>query len=241
MRKLMVLCLTAFCMMAEAQTSLIPDMKFRRLDTPNGLSSSQINNVFKDSKGYVWIGTPYGLNRYDGYRVKTFYSNLRDTTTMRDNYTDRVFEAADGKLWMRQGMNYCVYDPVTESFERKASRELAKLGLKDCNVEWLHIDSKKNIWVKDFEKAMYIYHPNDKKITTIKLGYADKELDPRFGISTVAEDGDKLLMVTNNGELVCMDGNRGQVDWVVMRHIGYTNTRISAIWERLRKPVKNWG
>ena len=142
MRKLMVLCLTAFCMMAEAQTSLIPDMKFRRLDTPNGLSSSQINNVFKDSKGYVWIGTPYGLNRYDGYRVKTFYSNLRDTTTMRDNYTDRVFEAADGKLWMRQGMNYCVYDPVTESFERKASRELAKLGLKDCNVEWLHIDSK---------------------------------------------------------------------------------------------------
>ena len=53
----MVLCLTAFCMMAEAQTSLIPDMKFRRLDTPNGLSSSQVNNIFKDSKGYVWIGT----------------------------------------------------------------------------------------------------------------------------------------------------------------------------------------
>ena len=215
MRKLIVLCLTVLCLTAGAQTSLIPDMKFRRLDTPNGLSSSQINCIFKDSKGFVWIGTPYGLNRYDGYRVKTFYSNLRDTTTMRDNYVDRVFEAADGKLWMRQGMNYCVYDPVTETFERKASRELAKLGI-DCNVEWLHIDSKKNIWVKDFEKAMYIYHPDakDKKITTIKLGYGDKELNPSFGISTVAEDGDKLLMVTNNGELVCMDGNRGQVDWV---------------------------
>ena len=215
MRKVIVLCLTVLCLTAGAQTSLIPDMKFRRLDTPNGLSSSQINCIFKDSKGFVWIGTPYGLNRYDGYRVKTFYSNLRDTTTMRDNYVDRVFEAADGKLWMRQGMNYCVYDPVTETFERKASRELAKLGI-DCNVEWLHIDSKKNIWVKDFEKAMYIYHPDakDKKITTIKLGYGDKELNPSFGISTVAEDGDKLLMVTNNGELVCMDGNRGQVDWV---------------------------
>ena len=145
MKKLIVLCLSVLCLTAVAQTSLIPDMKFRRLDTPNGLSSSQVNNIFKDSKGYVWIGTPYGLNRYDGYRVKTYYSNLRDTTTMRDNYTDRVFEAADGKLWMRQGMNYCVYDPVTESFERKASRELAKLGIKDCNVEWLHIDSKRNI------------------------------------------------------------------------------------------------
>ena len=215
MRKLIVLSLAVLCLTAGAQTSLIPDMKFRRLDTPNGLSSSQINNIFKDSKGYVWIGTPYGLNRYDGYRVKTFYSNLRDTTTMRDNYTDRIFEAADGKLWMRQGMNYCVYDPVTETFERKASRELAKLGI-NCNVEWLHIDSKKNIWVKDFETAIYCYHPNakDKKITTIKLGYGEKEFNPNFGISSVAEDGDKLLMATNNGELVCLDGNRGQVDWV---------------------------
>ena len=215
MKKLITLCLAAFCLTAAAQTSLIPDMKFRRLDTPNGLSSSQINNIFKDSKGYVWIGTPYGLNRYDGYRVKTYYSNLRDTTTMRDNYTDRIFEAADGKLWMRQGMNYCVYDPVTETFERKASRELAKLGI-NCNVEWLHIDSKKNIWVKDFKKALYCYHPNAEKnkIVSFKMGYGDGEFNPNFGISSVAEADDKLLMVTNNGELVCMDGNRGRVDWV---------------------------
>ena len=72
MRKLIVLSLMFLCLTAGAQTSLIPDMKFRRLDTPNGLSSSQINNIFKDSKGFVWIGTPYGLNRYDGYRVKTY-------------------------------------------------------------------------------------------------------------------------------------------------------------------------
>ena len=202
-------------MMAEAQTTFIPDMKFRRLDTPQGLSSSQINCIFKDSKGYVWIGTPYGLNRYDGYRVKTFYSNLRDTTTMRDNYTDRVYEDADGLLWMRQGMNYCVYDPVTETFERKASRVLAKLGI-NCNVEWLHIDSKKNIWVKDFEKAIYCYHPHAKKnkITTIKMGYGMNEFSPNYGISTVAEYGDQLLVVTNNGELVCLNGDKGEVEWV---------------------------
>ena len=108
-----------------AQSSLIPDMKFRRLDTQNGLSSSQINCIFKDSRGYVWIGTPYGLNRYDGYRVRTFYSNKRDTTTMRDNYTDRIYEDKYGQLWLRQGMNYCIYNPENETFERNASRVLA--------------------------------------------------------------------------------------------------------------------
>ena len=39
-----------------------PDMKFRRLDTRNGLSNSQVNCILKDSKGFVWIGTKYGLN-----------------------------------------------------------------------------------------------------------------------------------------------------------------------------------
>ena len=215
MKKLIALCLMAFSLSAVAQTSFIPDMKFRRLDTPNGLSSSQINCIFKDSRGYVWIGTPYGLNRYDGYRVKSYYSNLRDTTTMRDNYTDRVYEDIDGRLWMRQGMNYCVYDPVTESFERKASRALAEMGL-ECTVEWMYIDSKKNIWVKDVEKAIYCYHPRAKKnkITSIKIGYGENEFSPNFGISTVAELGDWLLVATNTGELVCLNGDKGEVDWV---------------------------
>ena len=43
-----------------------PEMKFRRLDTRNGLSNSQVNCVYRDSRGFVWIGTAYGLNRYDG-------------------------------------------------------------------------------------------------------------------------------------------------------------------------------
>ena len=217
MRQFLTTLLLALCLGTMAQSEqLIPDMKFRRLDTPEGLSSSQINNIFKDSRGYVWISTPYGLNRYDGYRVKTFYSNQRDTTTMRDNYCDRVYEDYDGKLWMRQGMSYCVYDPVTETFDRNAARVLAKMGL-ECNVEWLYIDSKKRIWVKDFEEGIYCYHPEakgDKKIVKIKIGYASNEFSPSFGISTVAELGDWLLVVTFNGDLVCLNGEKGEVDWV---------------------------
>ena len=215
MRQFLTTLLLALCLGTTAQTELIPDMKFRRLDTPEGLSSSQINSIFKDSRGFVWIGTPYGLNRYDGYRVKNYYSNPRDTTTMRDNYVDQIYEAADGKLWMRQGMNYCVYDPVSDSFERNAARVLAKMGL-ECNVEWLYIDSHKNIWVKDFEKAIYCYHPNAKrdKIVTIKIGYGANEFSPNFGISTVAELGDWVLVATNSGELACLNGDKGEVDWV---------------------------
>ena len=41
---------------------------FKHLDTKNGLSNSQVNYIFKDSKGFMWFGTASGLNRYDGYK-----------------------------------------------------------------------------------------------------------------------------------------------------------------------------
>ena len=132
----------------------IPDMKFRRLDSQDGLSNSQVNCIFRDSRGNVWLGTAYGLNRYDGYRIKTFYSNKRDTTSMRDNYTDEIMEAYDGKLWLKQGMNYCVYDPVTESFERNIGTVLSKFGIPN-GVERLYIDCKQRFWVKVYEDGIY--------------------------------------------------------------------------------------
>ena len=190
----------------------IPDIKFRRLDTRNGLSSSQVNCMMRDSHGYMWIGTAYGLNRYDGYRFRTFYSNRLDTTSMRDNYTDQIMEAFDGKLWLKQSMNYCVYDPVTEKFERNVSRELAKYGLSG-GVERLYIDSKKRFWVKFYEQGFFCCDPRTKKSTQIKLGYNSGEFKPNYGVSSMADYRNGVMVVTYNGEMVYMDADKGTVEW----------------------------
>ena len=98
MKQLLTAVLSLFCLAVSAANTEIPDMKFRRLDTRDGLSNSQINYMFQDSKGYVWIGTSYGLNRYDGYRFRTFYSDPNDTTSLRSNYVDMIMEDDEGRL-----------------------------------------------------------------------------------------------------------------------------------------------
>ena len=90
------------CLGASAASTVIPDMKFRRLDSRDGLSNSQINYMFQDSKGVIWIGTSYGLNRYDGYRFRIFYSDPNDTTTLRNNYVDMIWEDINGKFWLKR-------------------------------------------------------------------------------------------------------------------------------------------
>ena len=101
-------------MASAAVAAVIPDLKFRRLDTSGGLSNSTVSCIYRDSRGYVWMGTGYGLNRYDGYRVRTYFSYDKDTTSLRNNGVDEIQEAHGGRLWLNQGMNYTMYVPVTE-------------------------------------------------------------------------------------------------------------------------------
>ena len=66
--------LTMLCIGIVVEAAVIPDMRFRRVDTREGLSNSEVFSILRDSQGYVWFGTNYGLNRYDGYRIRITFS-----------------------------------------------------------------------------------------------------------------------------------------------------------------------
>lgn len=212
MKQLLTLLLLMCSLGMDAGNALIPDMKFRRLDTRDGLSNSQINYIFQDSKGFVWIATSYGLNRYDGYRFRTFYSDASDTTTLRNNYVNDIWEDYAGRLWLRQGMNFCVFDPKTETAVRTPSTLFAKIGIKG-GLDRIYIDKKKNFWVKTYDNGLYYYNPKTKQKTLTKYGYSESEFPKEFWISSFAEYDDLLMMVSSDGELLAADGAKGKVVW----------------------------
>lgn len=212
MKQLLTLLLLVCSLAADAGKTAIPDMKFRRLDTRDGLSNAQLNCLFQDSKGYVWIGTSYGLNRYDGYRFRTFYSNAHDTLTLRSNYVDMIWEDFDGKLWLKQGMNYSLFDPVTEKTVRNPSPMLAELGITG-GIDRIYVDSKKNLWVKTYANGLYCYNPKTKKSTLVKYGYGPEEFPNEFWFSSFAEYKDLLIVSSSDGDLMAVDGTKGKVVW----------------------------
>ena len=197
---------------AVVEAAVIPDMKFRRLDTREGLSNSTVSCIFRDSQGYVWFGTGYGLNRYDGYRFRTYFSYEKDTTTLRNNRVDEIQEAHGGRLWLKQGMNYSLYDPVTEKVDRNPGRWLNAQGIKG-GIESLHLDSKKNYWVKTYEDGFYYFNPVTKKVNHIPFGYGPNEFAKEFGVSAYSESEEGMILVSTYGELMCIDGERGKVIW----------------------------
>ena len=48
---------------------------FTHYTSDNGLSQNSITAIMKDSKGYIWLGTRDGLNKFDGYNFTIYNSN----------------------------------------------------------------------------------------------------------------------------------------------------------------------
>src|SRR5512145_2514420 len=92
-------------------------LRFDHLNIEQGLSQSSVNVIFQDSRGFMWLGTEDGLNRYDGYTFKTYKPDPDVPESLSDRWITAIVEDAEGYLWIgtRQGgLNR--FDPRTETF-----------------------------------------------------------------------------------------------------------------------------
>lgn len=82
-------------------TGALSGQTFRNLSTGQGLSQSVITCFYQDSRGYMWIGTQDGLNRYDGYQFTVFRHRDDDLRgSLPSNYIRCIAEDPDGNLWI---------------------------------------------------------------------------------------------------------------------------------------------
>ena len=72
---------------------------FERFSIEDGLSSSTINSIIQDKKGFLWIATENGLNRYDGYSFKVYLHNPDDSSSLSQNFIWSLAEDKDGFIW----------------------------------------------------------------------------------------------------------------------------------------------
>lgn len=191
----------------------LQNIEFSSLNNRDGLSNSQVNAILKDKTGYVWFGTQSGLNRFDGFRMKTFLYSATNQTSLANNYVDELQEDNEGKIWVHTSVGYCVYAPTTEQFDRKP-----EVWLKTINVEGvpqrLLVDSQKNMWIQVWGKGLYYY--NVKNETTYLFKYVKK---PKSGclmdrdISSLKDVDGKLLVTYGDGTLCLLDGDKQSALW----------------------------
>ena len=204
--------------------AMTADYLFKTIDAKEGLTSSQINCILKDSRGYMWFGTPAGLYRYDGYVFKNFQSNSQDGSSLPNSYINSIQETLDGNLLVETASGYCVYHPQTESFERDMKQYFSRMGI-EAIPSIVYVDQHKNLWGAIPNKGVIAY--NMQQQLNYEFGYTNDDHGvPQGTVSDISECNDGAVIVYDDGRMVCIDVMHQQ-------RIVWTNTEIAD--KKLRK------
>ena len=116
------------------------DLNFINFNNKDGLSSSSVNDIIKDSYGYLWIATDDGLNKFDGANFKIYRHDDMDSTSVGGNNIMAFFEDQDKNLWIGNNTTLSLYDRKRDAFINYKS-------IVDGTIRGISADQLGNLWV----------------------------------------------------------------------------------------------
>lgn len=152
----------------------LPTIMFKQLSTTEGLSNNSVRSIFRDSRGFLWIGTESGLNKYDGYSFQQYH---RNNSELSNDAINNIFEGPEGNVWIGTSDGYSIYDYKTGKFNNNYKNILEKLKIPSKNILGIGKTLKNEFWAYDYSK-LYIWDNNSlkayplstKKISNISIG-----------------------------------------------------------------------
>ncbi len=128
----MFIFLTALVTSLQAQTN---EIKFKRISIEQQLSHKTAFCIIQDRKGFIWIGTKNGLNRYDGYQFQEFKHDADKKESLSGNHIQALFEDRDGYIWVgtyEGGLNRL--DPKTGNCKVYSYSPMVSNGIGSNNI-----------------------------------------------------------------------------------------------------------
>src|SRR5882762_6368897 len=124
---------------------------FKNLQLADGMSNNKVNCILQDERGFLWIGTENGLNRYDGKYFEIFKDEPNDTTGISGNKITALYEDKSGILWIGTAdgglTRYNYHLPTTQQFRQFDHVANDPYSLPANGIEKITEDKLGNLWM----------------------------------------------------------------------------------------------
>jgi len=121
---------------------------FEKIAIENGLSSNYPTSIIQDSKGFIWVGTNNGLNRYDGYQSKVFMYDPKNNNTISDNWITSLLEDSNGNIWVgTDGGGLNRYNTITGVVTRFKHKKDDPTTISSNVILRIYEDSNLRLWI----------------------------------------------------------------------------------------------
>jgi len=164
-----------FSQILEANTTRF----FNRITTNDGLASNNVHAIWQDKKGYLWVGSSNGLQRFDGRYF--LYFGIKKPAELPARPVRQIMEDREGNMWLNYGDEFGIYNPADLSF-----KSIPYENQEDkYRSKRLWIDSKGNVFII-MDRNRILYYDKAKNLFTDSS--SPVKMPKGYKISSVYED-----------------------------------------------------
>ena len=154
--------------------------RFNNISIEDGLSQATVETMMQDSKGYIWLGTNDGLDRYNGYTFKKYSYEKGQENSLVNSYILDIKEDSEGNIWVATAAGISKIYNDGEKVQNYTS-DSESGNLSNDNTTTMLISNSNKIYVGTAE-GINLY---DKKTDKFNLIYP--ELKEEY-VNSLAED-----------------------------------------------------
>lgn len=156
----------------QPATGQAPALYFERITVQNGLSHNKVNCILQDKRGFIWIGTNDGLNRFDGHRFTIFRNEPEHMASISGNLITGLLEDSDGILWITTsdgGLSKYDYRlSPDKQFTQYKNLPGDSLSIPTNSLNALMEDNQQRLWLATSNSSLIVF--NKKTATFINPG-----------------------------------------------------------------------
>ena len=192
---LILACIFSCLKISTSYANIRESFNFKNITIEDGLSQSTVETIYQDSKGYIWIGTNDGLDRYNGYEFKHYKHDKYDKNSIANNYIVDIIEDKNGYIWVSTIGGLSRINPDKDEIKNYYSKEDSG-NLSNSNL-WQILCTKDNRLIASTIDGLNVYDKNKDKFTRIL--YKEGELPSQYIYSLEEDINGHIWVGTDNG------------------------------------------
>ena len=192
---LILVCIFSCLKISTSYANIRESFNFKNITIEDGLSQSTVETIYQDSKGYIWIGTNDGLDRYNGYEFKYYKHDKYDKNSIANNYIVDIIEDKNGYIWVSTIGGLSRINPDKDEIKNYYSKEDSG-NLSNSNL-WQILCTKDNRLIASTIDGLNVYDKNKDKFTRIL--YKEGELPSQYIYSLEEDINGHIWVGTDNG------------------------------------------
>ena len=192
---LILVCIFSCLKISTSYANIRESFNFKNITIEDGLSQSTVETIYQDSKGYIWIGTNDGLDRYNGYEFKHYKHDKYDKNSIANNYIVDIIEDKNGYIWVSTIGGLSRINPDKDEIKNYYSKEDSG-NLSNSNL-WQLLCTKDNRLIASTIDGLNVYDEDKDKFTRIL--YKEGELPSQYIYSLEEDLYGHIWVGTDNG------------------------------------------